>query len=602
MPGMSPGLNVTDPAVVSAFRSALIHQGLLALTVFALLAVAWLILSWRAGRAGLDLAGASGPTGASGRTEPAGRLVLAVGFGNLWLFDGILQIQPKMALGLPSLVIEPTAQSSPHWVQALVNWAGTTWSYHPVQAAAATVWIQVGLGLWLLTAPRGLLSRLAGLAGVGWGLVVWVFGESFGGIFAPGQSWLTGAPGAALVYVVAGALIALPDRAWQSRRLGRLMLAGLGVFLIGMAMLQAWPGRGFWQGVSHGQLGSLAGMAESMALTPQPGFLETWLGSFASLDVAHGFAVNLFFVLGLAITGVVFASGRPRLIRPVLIAFSVLSLVVWVLLQDLAFLGGLGTDPGSMIPFILLASAGYLALTRPGVAAAPAKSAAPAESAEQAVGGERFRRRISSRVVVASAWSVAALGAVGLIMLGAVPMAVAQASPNADPILAKAIAGPAGPADYPAPGFALTDQRGQAVTLAAMRGKVVVLAFADPAGPAGCPPIGREFRQADELLGASARLVDFVGIGTGRPAAFGEVLDQAPGWRYLTGTRAQLGRVWRDYGVRSRAGSAVVFVIDSSGHVRRRYQLGIGPGSAATSSSFAVLFASGVRAALVGGR
>ena len=68
-------------------------------------------------------------------------------------------------------------------------------------------------------------------------------------------------------------LIALPERAWRSARLGRLMLAGLGVFLAGMAVLQAWPGRGFWQGVSHGQLGSLAGMAESMALTPQPGFL-----------------------------------------------------------------------------------------------------------------------------------------------------------------------------------------------------------------------------------------------------------------------------------------------------------------------------------------
>jgi hypothetical protein len=27
----------------------------------------------------------------------------------LWILDGILQAQPKMAAGLPSLVIEPTA-------------------------------------------------------------------------------------------------------------------------------------------------------------------------------------------------------------------------------------------------------------------------------------------------------------------------------------------------------------------------------------------------------------------------------------------------------------------------------------------------------------
>ncbi|HET7017500.1 MAG TPA: hypothetical protein VFI65_26495 [Streptosporangiaceae bacterium] len=416
---MSPGLNVTDHAVVSAFRAALLHQGLLALALFALLAVARGILRRRlpGGARTDDRSAAGGWVGAG----PAGRLMLAVGFGNLWLFDGFLQMQPKMALGLPSMVVEPTAQGSPHWVQALVNWGGTTWSSHPVQAAAAVVWIQIGLGIWLLAAPRGALSRLAGLTSVMWGLVVWIFGESFGEIFAPGQSWLFGAPGAALIYVVAGALIALPESAWQSARLGRLLLAGLGVFLICMAALQAWPGRGFWQGFAHGQLGSLAGMAESMALTPQPGFLATWLGYFASLDAAHGFSVNLFFVVALAVVGGVFMLGRVRLIRPVLICFGALCLVVWVLVQDLAVFGGLGTDPGSMIPFFLLATAGYLALTRPGEVVAPASVGD--EVTEPAFWWELPQALRSE--VVASAWSAAAVGGVGLIVLGAVPMAVA---------------------------------------------------------------------------------------------------------------------------------------------------------------------------------
>jgi hypothetical protein len=61
------------------------------------------------------------------------------------------------------------------------------------------VWIQVGIGLWLLVAVRGWWSRGAGLASVAWGLMVWIWGESFGGIFAPGLSWLTGAPGAVLL-------------------------------------------------------------------------------------------------------------------------------------------------------------------------------------------------------------------------------------------------------------------------------------------------------------------------------------------------------------------------------------------------------------------
>ena len=50
-----------------------------------------------------------------------------------------------------------------------------------------------------------------------------------------------------------------------------------------------------------------------------------------------------------------------------------LCLADWVLIEDLGFLGGLGTDPNSMIPFVLLAAAGYLALAR-----VPAEAAEPA--------------------------------------------------------------------------------------------------------------------------------------------------------------------------------------------------------------------------------
>src|SRR5579862_9939760 len=164
-----------------------------------------------------------------------------------------------MPAGLPSQVIEPTAGASPPWVQHVVHWGQASWTSHPVPAGSATVWIQVGLGVWLLAAPRGMLSRLAGLASVGWGLIVWVFGESFGGIFAPGLTWLTGAPGAVLAYVAAGALIALPSEAWRSPRAGQLTVAGMGIFFIGMAVLQAWPGRGFWQGTAGGQPGTLTG-------------------------------------------------------------------------------------------------------------------------------------------------------------------------------------------------------------------------------------------------------------------------------------------------------------------------------------------------------
>src|SRR5487761_200081 len=123
--------------------------------------------------------------------------------------------------GLPSQVIEPAAQASPRWVQDVVNAGGTIWSEYPITGAAASVWIQVGIGVWLLVAPRGRWSRAAGLDSVAWGLAVWGLGESFGGIFAPGLSWLTGAPGAVLLYCVAGPRLLAGHRARPAGDPGR---------------------------------------------------------------------------------------------------------------------------------------------------------------------------------------------------------------------------------------------------------------------------------------------------------------------------------------------------------------------------------------------
>ncbi len=312
MPGMNSGLSDTNPTIVAAFKSALLHQGLIVAGLLLLLGLGWLAMrEWMPSARG---AAAVGKIAAS--AEPAGRRLLRIGFGVVWIFDGILQAQPAMAAGLPSHVIQPAAASSPEWVQHVVNWAGTAWAFHPVQAGAAAVWIQIGIGAWLIAAPSGWSARIAGLASAGWGLVVWIFGEAFGGIFAPGLTFLFGAPGAVLFYVVAGLLVAIPLRHWQTRLLGRQIMAGLGVFLVGMAVLQAWPGRGFWQGRLHGQPGTLATMVRSMSGTPQPHALSSLVSDFGRLDAAHGFAVNLVAVVALALAGAAFLSLRPRLVRP----------------------------------------------------------------------------------------------------------------------------------------------------------------------------------------------------------------------------------------------------------------------------------------------
>jgi cytochrome oxidase Cu insertion factor (SCO1/SenC/PrrC family) len=619
MPGMNNGLDVSDPTVVAAFRAALAHQGIIALVILGLLTLAW--VSVREMGAAADGAAAPGPAPAA---EPAWRRVLRIAFGLLWVFDGILQAQPKMAVGLPSQVIQPVAASSPRWVQDLVNWAGTSWSYHPIEAAAAAVWIQVGIGLWLLVAVRGPLSRLAGVASVAWGLVVWVFGESFGGIFAPGLTWLMGAPGAVLVYCVAGALLALPERYWQSPRLGRWLLGGLGAFLAGMAVLQAWPGRGFWQGTG----GTLAGLVQQMSTTPQPSFLASMVSGFASLVAAHGLAVNLVAVIALALAGAaflavaVFPAARPVVLRPAVIAFAVLCLANWVLIEDFGFFGGLGTDPNSMIPMALLAVVGYLASTRPSPTAEPATAAesAAADAAQPAESRTGWRERLRPAAMCralarTSLGTVISAAAIAVIALGAIPMAAAQASPNASTVLAQAIDGQSSAMDVPARGFTLTDQHGRQVSLASLRGKVVLLSFLDPVCVTDCPLEAQEFKQAGQLLGGRASQVELVAVNLNPDysqvsylQAFDqqEGLDGVPGWLFLTGSPARLRQVFANYGVVSEtlpAGSMlghsdIAFVIDRQGRIRQELDFDPGPGTPATQSSFATQLADAASQAL----
>ncbi len=627
MPGMRSGLDVTNPVLVAAFRSALLHQGLVALLILATVAVAW--ASVRELFPALKAPAGERKRETLRERETQSRRLVRYGFGLLWIFDGLLQAQPAMPAGLPGKVIAPAAATSPAWVQHLLNWAWTAWSFHPIEAATATVWIQVGIGTWLLAAERGTISRLAGLVSVGWGLVVWVFGEAFGGVFAPGLSLLFGAPGAVLLYVVAGALLALPERFWRSAALGKLLLSGLGLFFVGMAVLQAWPGRGFWQGASHGKPGSLVAMVGSMSATPQPAPLARLIAGFASFAAGHGFLVNTVAVIALAAIGIGLLGGGlrgwlRRLLLPAVILATVACLAIWVLVQDLGFLGGLGTDPNSMIPLLLLVLAGYLGVRRVAQPAeqevAPALATVQAPATDPALARRRpasIRPKGLARGFASARASglVAAWGAF-LVLFGAGPMAMAQANPVADPIIAQAIGGSSAPLYLRAPPFTLTDQYGRPVSLASLRGKVVLLTFLDPVCYTDCPVIAEEVHAADQMLGSDASAVEMVAIAANpvRYAlryvrAFDREHDMTGlrNYVYLTGPLAQLRKAWADYGMTVLPGrtmaihSDLAFVIDSRGFVRTEIDDNPGPGTAAARSSFAAMFTQDVEQTLADG-
>ena len=159
--------------------------------------------------------------------------------GVLWLLDGVLQCQPFMfsrqfsrQVLAPAGVGQPTVIATPlHVVTALT-------AAHPAAANGAFALIQILLGLALLTRR---FDRPALVASIGWALSVWFLGEGLGGL-ATGATFLTGAPGAALLYAVIAAL------AWPAHKEGRddrpswLALPLWTAFWLGAAILQIVDG------------------------------------------------------------------------------------------------------------------------------------------------------------------------------------------------------------------------------------------------------------------------------------------------------------------------------------------------------------------------
>jgi cytochrome oxidase Cu insertion factor (SCO1/SenC/PrrC family) len=136
-----------------------------------------------------------------------------------------------------------------------------------------------------------------------------------------------------------------------------------------------------------------------------------------------------------------------------------------------------------------------------------------------------------------------------------------------------------------APGFTLTDQNGHTMSLASLRGKVVVLEFMDPHCTDICPIVSQEYVDAYRQLGARAGKVVFAAINVNQyhatvanMATFSSAqrLNTIPSWHFFTGPVPALQTVWRDYNVEVSAPNpnadiihtSAVYFIDAQGRER----------------------------------
>ena len=134
-----------------------------------------------------------------------------------------------------------------------------------------------------------------------------------------------------------------------------------------------------------------------------------------------------------------------------------------------------------------------------------------------------------------------------------------------------------------APDFRLSDERGNLVSLADFRGKVVVLTFLYTVCPDECPLIAAKFRTAANQLGDAMKQVAYIAVSTDpendTPVAVQDFLQQHlldGQMRYLIGTRAQLEPVWTAYYVGTSSNSSTksvthstrIILIDKAGNQR----------------------------------
>src|SRR5262249_35028199 len=162
------------------------------------------------------------------------------------------------------------------------------------------------------------------------------------------------------------------------------------------------------------------------------------------------------------------------------------------------------------------------------------------------------------------------------------------------PIIAQALDGASAPLNSPASQFTLTDVSGRPVSLASLRGNVVLLTFLDPVHTTDCPLIARELLGADRLLGPRASSAD-LGATAATPrycaAPYLRAFDQrqhlsgVSNWHFLTGPLRQLREVWGEYGISAGAQpdgttnsrNDLVLVIDPRGRLRTRLPADPGP-------------------------
>ena len=190
------------------------------------------------------------------------------------------------------------------------------------------------------------------------------------------------------------------------------------------------------------------------------------------------------------------------------------------------------------------------------------------------------KRRQRTLLSVAIAAAVIIGITVGALVTGGSSTSSSRAALATNPEL-----DPGTPLSKPAPDFTLTDEFGHRVSLHSFRGKVVILAFNDSECTTVCPLTTQAMVDAKRILGAAGNRVQLLGIDANPKAtavsdvrSYSRTHGMLYQWRFLTGSLAELKRVWHAYGIDVQIEhdqidhTPALYVIDPAGRLRRLYE------------------------------
>jgi hypothetical protein len=279
------------------------------------------------------------------------RRLLQLSLGVVWLVDAALQFQPYMfTRSFVTQVLEPSAQGVPGVLGSSVTSVSHVLLPHIAAWNASFALVQLAIAVGIFCRPTVKFALAASLA---WSVMVWWFGEGFGGFFTK-TSPLMGLPGAVILYAALAVLLWPPREVGESGRLGRSVAES--------SPLHPLPARIVWAVLwvsfsvylllpansAPGALHDLvAGMGEG-----EPGWIQAMDRALATAVGGQGrLASAVMAAACLAFAAVPFFRRDLRIVLSLALAFS---LLVWVLEDFGGVFTGSGTDVNTGPLLVLL--------------------------------------------------------------------------------------------------------------------------------------------------------------------------------------------------------------------------------------------------------